>query len=79
MTTPNIHIGCWHHTRVRFRTAIKKRLQRTDVDSQNEEIWRPNLKLALYKEGRERPKKEAGHSRLVDGSFHKKIYHACLG
>ena len=36
----------------------------------------------LYREGRERPKKEAGHSRLVSGSFNEQRelpYEACLG
>ena len=31
-----------------------------------------NLKLASWIKGRERQKKEAGHSRLVGGSFNKK-------
>lgn len=30
-----------------------------------------NLKLDPYTEGNERPKKEAVHSRLVDGRFNK--------
>lgn len=41
-----------------------------------------NLKLSVKAEGREKPKKEAGHSRLVDGTFRKQMgltYKVILG
>lgn len=39
-----------------------------------------SLKLVPHIESREKPKKEADHSRLVGGNFNKKgTYEACLG
>lgn len=69
-----------YQSSVQNSNSGKEILQRDAVDLQTQEISRWNPKLAPYKEGRERPKKEAGHSILAGGSFSKQgTYKACLG
>lgn len=58
----------------RMTTAASSLLSLTLLPVASQALQKPprcDLKLALYSEGREKPKKEAGHPRLVGSRFKK--------